>query len=377
MADEHYRWLDRDAAERLLRGEPLEAVSDDAARQALELVAALDALTALSAGPEGELPGEDVALKAFREARAVSAVDGAVTSIGATGSTGRSGRHRVGPPAEPDRRGPRWGRPVRFGLAAAVAACMVGGVAAAGSGVLPSPFGGRDDPAPASSVSAVASPDRPLAPPSPSTTAGGDEALPDGSASPDDGTGSTTPDRSGSAGNKGSPSAPDSKATGNDRGSVLLRREIAEACAKYRGGRLSADEKQRLRDSVEASGRSASDIARFCDRVLGRSDGSDGPREFGDSDGSGDFGDGDGRGGTQDGDSDGDSDGDGRTGGASGNDTNGFGNGNGDTVGFHTRTPGVSPSRTYSASPELPTAGPSPSATASASASPSAPTSAY
>ncbi len=34
MADEQYGWLDRDAAERLLRGEPLRTVDDEARAQA-------------------------------------------------------------------------------------------------------------------------------------------------------------------------------------------------------------------------------------------------------------------------------------------------------------------------------------------------------
>ena len=64
MADEQYRWLDRDAAERLLRGEPLEAVDADTRERAEQLAEALGAL-ATDPLPGGvELPGEAAALAA-------------------------------------------------------------------------------------------------------------------------------------------------------------------------------------------------------------------------------------------------------------------------------------------------------------------------
>ncbi|MEV1024450.1 hypothetical protein [Streptomyces sp. NPDC050264] len=376
MADEHDTWLDRDAAERLLRGEPLRAVTDDDIRRARRLVSTFDALTALPAGPDGELPGEDAALKAFREAGAVSAVDDAVDRSGTvtarTDRAGRSGRsigpgpHRIGATgalggAEPGRGavgGPRWGRPVRFGLAAALAACMAGGVAVgAGTGVLPSPFGGNGDPAPAASVSGMASPDQPLASPPPDDT-DRDEVVPDGSASPD---GAGSP----SAGNNGNrPERPESKdstrtpdpdATRNGNASEGVRRRLIEACLRYRGGELGADERRRLRDSAKRYGRSAADIGRFCDRVLGSSGGSSEFELGGGSNGSGGKGGSDGRGDGQDGDEDDDA--------GSGN----SGSGDGENAGYHpiAPTPTPSPNLSYSASPELPTATAAPSPAAS------------
>ncbi|NEB81537.1 hypothetical protein G3I40_40955, partial [Streptomyces sp. SID14478] len=123
MADEHDKWLDREAAERLLRGEPLKAVAPDDVRRAERLAAAFDALMILPAGPEGELPGEDAALKAFREAGSLSAVKatagslddpgdlgdlGALGSVDSTGSrgAGRTARHRAGGHATPGGPGP-------------------------------------------------------------------------------------------------------------------------------------------------------------------------------------------------------------------------------------------------------------------------------
>ncbi|MFD4049993.1 hypothetical protein ACFWSF_31295, partial [Streptomyces sp. NPDC058611] len=72
MADERNRWLDRAAADRLLRGEPAEPVgpsADPRARgEAARLRAALDALAERPAA-RGELPGEAAAVAAFRTAQ--------------------------------------------------------------------------------------------------------------------------------------------------------------------------------------------------------------------------------------------------------------------------------------------------------------------
>ncbi|MGP3773864.1 hypothetical protein ACTWJ8_23920 [Streptomyces sp. SDT5-1] len=265
MADEHDKWLNRDAADRLLRGEP-PAVPGDAARQADRMAAALHALADVPAGPDGELPGEEAALKAFREARTVTAANTAVN--GAAAGTTHALR-----PVRPKRRtagsGQRWGRPARFGVVAAFAACMVGGVAvAAGTGVLPSPFRGSDDPAPAASVSAAASPDRPLA----SASAGVEE---DGHAVP-------SPTRSPSA--TGSPShsqdTPREGRTSKDEGPKATvpggadaraeARRLVDTCRKYRGGELGSEDVQRLESSAKSLGQSPRSLGRFCDRVLAR-----------------------------------------------------------------------------------------------------------
>ncbi|MEU6842886.1 hypothetical protein ABZ930_13575 [Streptomyces sp. NPDC046716] len=362
MADEHDKWLDRDAAERVLRGEPLEAVHDDDVRRAGRLTGTLDALSALPSGPGGELPGEEAALKAFREARAESAVDAAVTA--ATPVNG-AGRHRAGAASRPAGTRP-WGRPVRFGLAAAVAACMVGGVAvAAGTGVLPSPFGDRSEPAPASSVSAADS-EQPLATGSPRPTGGADGTRPDGSASPSGGP--TAPDRTEpTPKDRGTSHTPSPRSSEKGKVSETLRRELTQGCVKYRAGRLTSTERQRLRDSAQRYGRGPADIARVCDWVLGDTDAD----TYGDGDGR-DYGS-EGHSGGQDGDEDGDGngsgngygDGGGYGFGSNGTHTNSTGHGGGDDkVGYYTVKPGTSPSagQSYSATPQLPSAAPSPSA---------------
>ncbi|XUL90609.1 hypothetical protein ACQ86D_31550 [Streptomyces galilaeus] len=116
-----------------------------------------------------ELPGEEAALAAFRAARTGNDVERFALGRPTRAHSSDAGLVRLGRPVETVR-GPRLGGPARFGLTAALAVGLAGGVAAAvGTGVLPSPF---DDPTPAASISAAATPDRPLISPSPSDTFG-------------------------------------------------------------------------------------------------------------------------------------------------------------------------------------------------------------
>ncbi|MDV9173534.1 hypothetical protein R6V09_25965, partial [Streptomyces sp. W16] len=63
------RWLDRETAELLLRGESLEAVDPAARDQAERLARTLGALSVEPTSGKTELPGEEAALAAFRAAR--------------------------------------------------------------------------------------------------------------------------------------------------------------------------------------------------------------------------------------------------------------------------------------------------------------------
>lgn len=176
MADEHDKWLNRETAERLLRGESLEAVDAAARDQAERLAEALGALSAQAAPATAELPGEQSALAAFRKAREAAEAERTAAALGDGTPGGRSGAFARGADAGLVRIGaggrtgirsrrPRWARPVRLALAAVVAAATLGGVAMAAGGVLPVPF--HDErPAPAASVSADHTPARPLTSPS-------------------------------------------------------------------------------------------------------------------------------------------------------------------------------------------------------------------
>ncbi|MFE1767666.1 hypothetical protein ACFW81_26030 [Streptomyces angustmyceticus] len=149
MADDRYNWLDKDTAERLLRGEPVSARNGHGAEELAQLLEAAAAVTARA--PETvELPGEEAAVAAFHRAAhgagaGSAAADPVVTGGHTAHAADRAERTRLA-------------RPIRRGLAVALAACAIGGVAvAAGTGVLPDPFRGGD-PAPASSVSADETP---------------------------------------------------------------------------------------------------------------------------------------------------------------------------------------------------------------------------
>ncbi|MFB6561270.1 hypothetical protein ACFCYH_20735 [Streptomyces sp. NPDC056400] len=159
MADERNRWLDEAAAEKLLRGEPVEPVgpaADQRARnEAARLRAALDALGGVNGPlPAGtELPGEAAAVAAFRAARGgarPAAVPAAVSPVAAASAEPLVDLGRIVPaPA------PRRGRAVSFGLAAALASVAVGGLAAAaGAGLLERSRHDTAGPGPAMSVSA-------------------------------------------------------------------------------------------------------------------------------------------------------------------------------------------------------------------------------
>jgi hypothetical protein len=294
MADERYEWLDREAAERLLRGEPVEAADEHARIQAARLSRELYGMGRPSHSgylDGGEMPGEAAALAAFRKSRA----DADAPAGDMLGTV------RLAPSTRPasGRRAPRtiFARPVRFGLAAAVAGCALGGVAvAAGTGFLPSPFGG--DPLPASSVSAAATPG-PLV--SESQTGGGTVAPPPISGSP-----STPPvsppasdggehPSSGADGGSGKRQGdPDDKSP--DRNAESYRKAV-EACRDYRSGHIAPDRERRLEEAAKGASR----VERFCDRLLdgdskdgGQTDG--GGSGGGDDGDSGDSGDDDGKG---------------------------------------------------------------------------------
>ncbi|GAA3391785.1 hypothetical protein [Streptomyces roseoviridis] len=305
MADERYQWLDQEAAERLLRGEPVDPV-DDASRAQAELLArALDtARTPSAAATAGELPGEEAALAAFRKATAERA---AAAGPAGTSAPADLGAVRIAPVPT----GRRWGRSLRYGLAAALAAVTVGGVAvAAGTGMLPL----TSEPASGHSVRAV------------------DTTGPTASGSPGDGTGTGTgtnapgvpadPDRTtGTPGPTGGPSSatpgagdtagataePDRTTAGPDGDGASRDKRIVEACKEYRAGRLTDSGRQRLAGSL----RSGETVKRYCERVLAGapSSGAAQPsagRTTGGSGGSGGSGSGSGGGGPESGNADGD-----------------------------------------------------------------------
>ncbi|PKV87441.1 hypothetical protein [Streptomyces sp. TLI_146] len=292
MADERHEWLDEDVAERLLRGENVVPADDRAREQAERLSAVLRALagpdvrqTIDAAAPAArELPGEAAALAAFRSARA----EAGAPSGARADTVVRVGRAPRGI------RAPRRLRPVRFGLAAALAGCALGGVAmAAGTGVLPGL--GTAGPGPESSVSAAATPE-PIASQSPSARTGAPATpksptpgrTPSGEATAG---GATTPGSGGTPKATPSPAAP-TEGPKNDWASKKV-----EYCRDFRSGRLDQNRRQRL----EIAALGAERVKQFCDAVIAEADrggkgGSGGKGDSGGRGGSGDDkGDGHGR----------------------------------------------------------------------------------
>jgi hypothetical protein len=308
MADEQYRWLNRDMTERLLRGESLDTVDPTARDQAERLAEALSALSAAPSPADAELPGEAAALAAFRKARAERADARSAAFDPPTAAKGRyadedtdAGLVRIGAHAHGVAGagrslrplGPGWGRPVRLALSAALAAGALGGVAAAATtGVLPTPFGG-DHPAPGASVSAQATPDRTLVSPSPDGRSG---APTPGGSTPGSGD-----NAAGTTGQDGSTPGHDSSAGPDDgQGGTGGRwNRLASACRDLRDGKGLGSDRRRV---LEGAAGGASRVWTYCKGVLRSADGhsgdADGSNPGGGKDGGGqDAGGQDGRGG--------------------------------------------------------------------------------
>ncbi|MFJ9663805.1 hypothetical protein ACIRPP_04165 [Streptomyces sp. NPDC101219] len=274
MADEQNGWLDRETAERLLNGEPSAAADPVVREQAERLAAALGALAAPPPPPGRELPGEAAALAAFRTARAERPERAGATAEdegAAVTAVADAGLVRLGAPEEHPSgtaRGPRRARYLRFGLAAALTAGMVGGAAyLAGTGTQTGPSG---DPVndPGASVSASVPPPGPLVvTPSPqgaegAATPGGapDGQRPDGAGSAPDGS------RAGKDGRSASP-GPDSTQPGGGRGPGW--KHVTAACRALRDGKEGGPHRRRLDSMAGGSAR----VGAFCKGVLAAADG--------------------------------------------------------------------------------------------------------
>ncbi|GGW89729.1 hypothetical protein GCM10010383_18940 [Streptomyces lomondensis] len=242
----------------MLSGEPPEAVDGAARGEAERLARTLGALSASPPPTSEELPGEAAALAAFRKARAERADAGATPAdpgAQASGEVSDAGVVRIGTArgrVSGAVRRPRWARPARLAVAAALAVGMVGGVAvAAGTGVLRAPFGG-EEPEPGASVSAAVTPhERPLMSPSPSD--GGQGGSTPGDGAPDDTQDGTSTGGTGGSGRGEARDDASPKPDAGDRGDRPgdSRREIASACRDLRDGkRLDAGRKRALRDAA-------------------------------------------------------------------------------------------------------------------------------
>ncbi|MFI2208880.1 hypothetical protein [Streptomyces sp. NPDC020141] len=288
MADERYEWLDQDTAERLLRGERVEAPGGPPRARAARLDRALRSVgrPGLPLHPEdGEMQGEAAALAAFRKVRADSAGapgEGASLGVVRLARPPRSHRARLLP------------RTVRFGVVATVAGFAFGGVAvAAGAGLLPSPFeqptasprvaGGAAPPAAPGSERPTARPTSPFAlgptaagelfgSPSADGAPRSRNPTPSPSVSGPSGAVTGTPERGGGRTGDEGWSEGHQQNPGGTTGEEY--RVLLDDCRAHRDGSIGSASEKRLERVARGSGR----VTRFCDRLLGGGDfGSHGP----------------------------------------------------------------------------------------------------
>ncbi|MFD5801566.1 hypothetical protein [Streptomyces sp. NPDC127020] len=282
MADEQDKWLDRETAELLLRGESPDAVRPTDRERAERLALALGALSTPPQLSADELPGEAAALAAFRKAYAertdLSTVAPGTLATGTVTRPSDAGLVRIGPRVDGPRR-PRRSRPLRLGLVAALTVGMIGGVAvAAGTGLLPTPFD-RGQPDPGASASAAASPDRPLLSPSPMESVQGG-AVPDGT--PSGSPGADTPGDGGTAANR-TPERRDAEDRGTG-GADGRRSGHVAVCRKVRVGKdVDGAHRRALKEAAGGSSR----VGKYCRHLLAvtGADGRDGDLRTGDGDG--------------------------------------------------------------------------------------------
>ncbi|WP_327361848.1 MULTISPECIES: hypothetical protein [unclassified Streptomyces] len=320
MADERNRWLDKAAAERVLRGGQAAPGADRRAPEAeARLRAVLDMLAAPQPPAGVELPGEAAAVAAFRAARGGAVASGAASAPGACGGPSVFGVSAIS--AAPGTYAPagadttplvelaaaaavplavapsRRGRPARFALVAALAGVAVGSLAvAAGAGLLDRVTNDTAGPAPAVSLSAdenrttagdTAGPT--LAPQRPTPLRGTDGSVPglgtaqtpgadaDAGAIQGFGTGTGTGTGPGSssgagagkddAGDKGTKDGKDAFAGGTTSlkdSDKLSRLKAVDLCEAYRSGHMTSDRRERLSKLAQGLAR----IPHFCEALL-------------------------------------------------------------------------------------------------------------
>ncbi|MET4922128.1 hypothetical protein P3L51_07135 [Streptomyces sp. PSRA5] len=286
MAHERETWLDHGVAELLLRGRPVETADVHAQAQADRLARVLEeAADDAQAGP-AELPGEAAALAAFRQT-AGTAGRTASRSWDADAGAGDDGIGTVR--LDPERRGvrlPSFGRPLRLGLAAAMAGCALSGVAA-GAGFLYAPSAGESPPRPANSISDALTPE-PLVsespsssldpPPPPADTTTGKDPVPPGATGSDAGA--------------GDPKDRNSRATGDGRPGKDGEKwyaKLVQACHAYRDGTIAPGKKKLLEDAAKTP----QGVTHFCNQLLSGGSDRDGHHDGAHGNG-GNGGDGDG-----------------------------------------------------------------------------------
>ncbi|MCY0926010.1 hypothetical protein OTB20_07270 [Streptomyces sp. H27-H1] len=299
MADERDRWLNRAAADRMLRGEPAAPDAGHLAGvRAERLRAALDVLAEPPPADPGALPGElrgeAAAVAAFRAARG-SVLQGELQAQASDAELfgSRDTVVELVPPPGTGASRSRRARPVRFALAAAVAGVAVGGLAAAaGAGLLDQDTRDSAGQVPAVSVTAgsssealqddayakpFSSPRTTVPPggkgssgsPSPGNTPGADGRTTTGPGDGPSGGAGTEPSVSGTTGGRDGrdrslQGGSDGETAGTSDGDREGRTGAVQLCRDYRAGRLDEERREKLVRLAKGLLR----VPRYCQVVL-------------------------------------------------------------------------------------------------------------
>ncbi|MFI8997228.1 hypothetical protein [Streptomyces sp. NPDC053542] len=275
MADDRYSWLDKNAAENLLRGERVDAGGGFGADELNDLLSAA-AVTGARPSADVPLPGEEAAVAAFRQVSSGRSTRDTASAGGAARATAEDGipvvRSVSGGGASRTAERSRLGRPFRRGLAVALAGCALGGVAvAAGTGVLPTPFHGGADPAP--SATAAVTPSILESEDAEADASDGAAGSPDASrgssspatpASPGGPGGTRTPGREGADGASKAPLPQLTPGGGLNTDKAKRRTAVLGLCRDYEAGRTSATERRRLERTMGG----AEKLHTFCKQYL-------------------------------------------------------------------------------------------------------------
>ncbi|MGW8453694.1 hypothetical protein ACWGLO_19585 [Streptomyces niveus] len=277
MAHERETWLDHGVAELLLRGRPVGTTGEHAQAQADRLARALEEAVPVAYADSAELPGEAAALAAFRQSVGTAAGSAGARSWDADDAG--IGTVRLAP----GRRGirlPSVGRPLRLGMAAAMAGCALSGVAA-GAGFLYAPSAGESPPQPSNSISDALTP-APLVSESPSSSLNTPPLTSDPGAGRDsDSPGASSDAMTGDPVDKGRKS----QGTGNGwkkGGGEKWYAKLVQACQEYRNGTISAGKRKLLEDAAKGP----QGVNRLCNQLLSGDLRHDGAQGTGGSSGS-------------------------------------------------------------------------------------------
>ncbi|MEV8414523.1 hypothetical protein AB0P45_13005 [Streptomyces niveus] len=277
MAHERETWLDHGVAELLLRGRPVGTTGEHAQAQADRLARALEEAVPVAYADSAELPGEAAALAAFRQSVGTAAGPAGARSWDADDAG--IGTVRLAP----GRRGirlPSVGRPLRLGMAAAIAGCALSGVAA-GAGFLYAPSAGESPPQPSNSISDALTP-APLVSESPSSSLNTPPLTSDPGAGRDsDSPGASSDAMTGDPVDKGRKS----QGTGNGwkkGGGEKWYAKLVQACQEYRNGTISAGKRKLLEDAAKGP----QGVNRLCNQLLSGDLRHDGAQGTGGSSGS-------------------------------------------------------------------------------------------